>query len=282
MPPPVGPVFLVIDFKPGCRAYRFVWRQEETVKAICMILLLAALIANGCGRSEEPAAGANPEAATGSALLDALAAEGRAATRSGGNGGVSASTEGNAANAAPVQPPAPEYVDVAIPEGTRLSIALRTGVASDTSRVEDRVRGELRSAVVIDGREVLSAGVPVDGFVTTAIESGRVKGRARLAFEFASVVVDGERYEMRTRPIDRTAPATKGEDATKIAIGAGAGAAVGGLIGGKKGAATGAAVGGGAGTGVVLATKGEEVRFNPNDRVTTSLASPLTVRVRQE
>jgi hypothetical protein len=229
------------------------------VKAVCMIVLAAALASYGCGRAETPAAGdaaaSVPSRAPGTAAIDA-------------------------APLAQAEPAPPEYVEVTVPAGTALSIALRTAVASDTSRVEDRMRGELRSSVTVDGREVVPAGAPVEGIVTAAVESGRVKGRARLAFEFTSLTVGGERYELRTKPVDTTAPATKGEDATKIAIGAGAGAAVGGLLGGKKGAAKGAAVGGGAGTGVVLATKGEEVRFDPNDRVSTSLAVPLTIRVR--
>ena len=55
---------------------------------------------------------------------------------------------------------------------------------------------------------------------------------------------------------------------------------LGGLLGGKSGAAKGAAIGGGAGTGVVLATKGQEVRLGPGADATTTLTAPLTVRVR--
>ena len=66
----------------------------------------------------------------------------------------------------------------------------------------------------------------------------------------------------------------------KIGIGADAGAVIGGLLGGKDGAAKGAAVGGGAGTGVVLATKGQEMRLGPGADVSTKLTAPLTVRVR--
>jgi hypothetical protein len=80
--------------------------------------------------------------------------------------------------------------------------------------------------------------------------------------------------------VSHQAAATKGEDATKVGIGAGAGAVVGGILGGKKGAATGAAVGGGAGTGVVLATKGQEVELGPGADATTQLSGPVTVRVR--
>ena len=86
-------------------------------------------------------------------------------------------------------------------------------------------------------------------------------------------------YDLQAEPLSRLAEATKGEDATKIGIGAGAGAAIGGIVGGKKGAAQGAVVGGGVGTGVVLATKGREVRLGPGADVTTRLTAPLTVRV---
>ena len=88
------------------------------------------------------------------------------------------------------------------------------------------------------------------------------------------------RDSINTELFSRQASATKGEDATKIGIGAGAGAAIGAILGGKKGAAEGAAVGGGAGTGVVLATKGDEVRLASGADVTTRLTAPLTVRVR--
>ena len=64
----------------------------------------------------------------------------------------------------------------------------------------------------------------------------------------------------------------------KIGIGAGAGAAIGAILGGGDGAAKGAAIGGAGGTGVVLATRGDEVRRGPGADVTTRLTAPLTVR----
>jgi hypothetical protein len=95
---------------------------------------------------------------------------------------------------------------------------------------------------------------------------------------FTSVNIGGTRYDMKAEPVSQLADATKSEDATKIGIGAGAGAALGAILGGKKGAAEGAAVGGGAGTGVVLATKGDEVRFGSGTNLSTRLTAPLTVR----
>lgn len=188
-----------------------------------------------------------------------------------------------AAPAAPVvppPPPAPEYREVTIPSGTRLSIALRGGVASATSQVEDRVDGSLTRAVLIDGDEVLPSGAPMRGAVTEALRAGRVKGRARLAVRFTSVTIDDEELRVTTAPIVREAEGTKKEDAAKIGIGAGAGAIIGAIAGGKKGAATGGAIGAGAGTGVVLGTRGDEVAIASGATVTTTLSAPLVVRVR--
>jgi hypothetical protein len=174
---------------------------------------------------------------------------------------------------------APGYREMTIPIGTTLPLALTSSVASDTSAVEDSVTAELTSPITIDGRDVLPAGTRLTGVVTGVDDSDRVKGRAMIAFRFTSLRTGDARYDLQAEPLSRLAEATKGEDATKIGIGAGAGAAIRGILGGKKGAAQGAVVGGGAGTGVVLATKGREVRLEPGADVTTRLTAPLTVRV---
>ncbi|HEY3160776.1 MAG TPA: hypothetical protein VGJ78_17540 [Vicinamibacterales bacterium] len=185
----------------------------------------------------------------------------------------------SAATSAPVAPVA-RFTEVTIPSGTTLRLALSSAVASDTSRVEEPVRATLRSPVTINGHVVLPAGSEVTGVVTGAEGSGRVKGRARIAMRFNSVRANGESYDIRTSGYAQEAAATKKQDAEKIAIGAGAGAALGAILGGGGGAAKGAAVGGAGGTGVVLATKGKEVRLGPGAGITTRLTAPVTVRIR--
>ena len=174
----------------------------------------------------------------------------------------------------------PVYRDVTIPAGTILRLDLASSIASDTSKVEDAVNARVREAVIVDGQTVVPAGASLAGVVTDVADSGRVKGRARIAYRFNSLTVDDERYDIATAPTSHIAEATKGEDATKIGIGAGAGAAIGAILGGGDGAAKGAAIGGGAGPGVVLATKGKEVRLGPGANVTTKLTAPLTLRVK--
>ena len=225
-----------------------------------LVALTAVAVSVGCGG---PATTDTPVATT---------AEG-APAGSPGNPGVSAERSAPA-------PKVPEYREVTLPAGTALPLELTTAVASDTSNVEDTVRATLRSAVSADGRQVLPAGTEVVGSVTQAERSGRVKGRARIAFRFNSLTVAGDRYDISTAPVAREAEGTKAKDATKIGIGAGAGAAVGALLGGGDGAAKGAAIGGAGGTGVVLATRGKEVRLGAGADVNTRLTAPLTIRVR--
>ena len=172
------------------------------------------------------------------------------------------------------------YKEVTLPAGTTLRLDLASSIASDSSKVEDAVRATLRQALVIDGQTVVPTGAELAGVVTDVEDSGRVKGRARIAYRFNSMSIGDEQYDIATAPTTHVAEATKGEDAKKIGIGAGAGAAVGALLGGGSGAAKGAVIGGAAGTGAVLATKGKEVRLGPGANVTSRLTAPLTIRVK--
>ena len=212
-------------------------------------------------------------------VLGAAVAVGACGNNASNSADTRLSPETGAAAGAVIPATRPAYREVTIPAGTALPLALTSAIASDTSAVEDAVTAELTSPITIDGREVLPAGTRLAGVVTAVDDSDRVKGRAMIAFRFTSLRNGDTRYDLQTAPLSHLAPATKGEDATKIGIGAGAGAVIGGILAGKKGAAEGAAVGGGAGTGVVLATKGREVRLPPGTDVTTHLTSPLIVRV---
>ena len=84
-------------------------------------------------------------------------------------------------------------------------------------------------------------------------------------------------YTLPARRISLLAPETHGKDAKIIGGSAGAGALVGAVVDGKSGAAKGALVGGGAGTGVVPATRGQEVSIPAGSRWRVRLAGPLVV-----
>ena len=176
----------------------------------------------------------------------------------------------------PEPPPEPKFREVTIPAGTALSVSVLSTLGSKTSQIEDPVRGALAEPVVVSGRTALPKGTEITGTVTDAKESGRVKGKALLAFRFDRLLFDGENHRIQTARVTIEASQNKGDDVKKGGAGAGLGAIVGGIAGGGKGAAIGAVAGG---TSAVLVTKGKEVEIPPGTVVSALLQSALTIRV---
>lgn len=241
---------------------------------------------NGSTAAPAPAAQASAHAATANPPATpnppATAAPGSAATTPAdappvASPAASAAASGAApASATPAAVPAPTAREVTIPANTRLTVTLATPVASDASRVEDVVLASLAQPVVIDGTTVLPSGTELRGTVLQSTRSGRVKGKASVAFRFDRMTVRGEARPIQTARIAREAASSRGSDVKKGAIGGAVGAVVGGIAGGGSGAAIGAAAGG---TGTVLATRGNEVRLPAGTTVTTTLQKALTVLV---
>lgn len=180
----------------------------------------------------------------------------------------------------PPEAAAPVTRIIAVPEGTSLPLVLTSAVATDTSQVEDPVSATLTSAVDVDGTTAIPQGSTVRGTVSHVTRSGRVKGLAEVAIRFHTLVIGEQRYDIRAAPVIGRAERTRKKDAQKVAVPAAAGGVVGAIAGGGKGAAIGAAAGAAAGTGVVLATRGQEVRLPAGARVTTTLSAPLEVTVK--
>lgn len=167
---------------------------------------------------------------------------------------------------------------VTIPAGTRIHVALINGVSSDQSSSGDEFMASLTEPVMVNGKTVLAKGTKVRGRVVDVNESGRVKGRASLQLKLTEIVRDNARdVAISTKTFTAVAQSTKKRDAAIIGGGAGLGAAIGAITGGGKGAAIGAAVGGGAGTGTVLATKGKEIHYPPETRLTFTLVEPVEI-----
>jgi hypothetical protein len=168
-----------------------------------------------------------------------------------------------------------EYV---VPDDTKLQLSLTTPASSETSTVGDAAEATLDEPIRVGDVVVLPEGSVVRGKVTEATSAGKVKGRAKLALHFDTIVVRDERYPIAAG-ISVEAPSTKGKDAATIGIGAGVGAIIGGILGGGKGAATGAAIGAGGGTGVVLLTEGKPVEFARGLGMRLTLRKDVTVHV---
>jgi len=228
--------------------------------------------ASGDKAAPAPAAAGAPQAAPPAAAPEAKGA----APASPGSPAAQAGQPAPPTTVEPAAAPEPTFQEITIPADTPLTITLVTPIASDTSKVEDQVRGTLAKPVVLSGKTVVPTGSEVVGSVLEAEQSGRVKGRASVAFQFERLVVRGRSHAIQTARIAREAAADTKGDVKKGGIGAGAGAVIGGIAGGGKGAAIGAVVGG---TGAVVATKGKEVRLAAGSTVTTRLRGPLTLQV---
>jgi hypothetical protein len=248
--------------------------------AAAPLLVVMSMVVTGCERRDQrgssPAAtpeqkAAAPATTTRQATPDARPASGPAEQ--------TAARDRVPANEPPLSLRGPQFREVTLPAGTVLRLRLESPIASDTSSIEDPVRATLRQPIIVDAVEVLPPGTPFIGAVTAAQRSGKVKGRAAVAFHFSELTLGEEQYDVRTAPIGRRARATKAKDAKTIGIPAAGGAIVGGIIGGKKGAAIGGAAAGGAGTAVVLSTRGEEVRLAVGTSINTRLLEPLAIRV---
>ena len=177
-------------------------------------------------------------------------------------------------------PPIAKFREFTLPAGTILHVRLDSALASDSSRAGDPIEATLTSAVAADGTEVIPQGSSVRGEVAAVDPGGKVSGRASVAIRFTSIAVAGrdERYPIAAHA-SWLAPTTKGKDAAKIAVPAGAGAIIGGIIGGGKGAAIGAAIGGGGGAAVVLTTRGPQIRLDRGAALSLPLEQAVDVRV---
>jgi len=196
--------------------------------------------------------------------------------------GCAPGPEGNTtvdAKAAPA-PAAVVHPELVVPAGAHLAVIVETAVSSKTSQPGDRMDGHLAQDLRVGNTVVARAGNAVHGRVTAATPSGRVKTRARLAFAFESLVVEGGVVRpIATQAVDITANDTHTHDAVAIGAGAGAAAIIGGIIDGGKGAGLGALIGAGAGTGVVLVDKGHNVNIAAGGTLSIELTQSLKIRM---
>ncbi len=161
-------------------------------------------------------------------------------------------------------------VELTVPVGTRLLIAVSDTIDSRRHRAGHRFRGQLQGDLVVNGATVVRHNSYVFGQITEGRQSRRIAGQSELQIEFIDIMIDGRLY-----PIATTGLSAQSDQTALKSVGTTArGAAIGALIGGRSGARTGAAVGAGA----AILTQGEAVYIPRGTLVETTLASPLTVQ----
>ena len=184
---------------------------------------------------------------------------------------------------APAPPPAPEFVDLTVPSDAVLGLQIERTVSSELARVEDKVDARVTRDVRVSDRIAIPAGSTVRGSVTEVDRGGRIKGKARLAIRFHTIVLaDGTQLALKTDPVVREGQSSGGESAAKVGGAAIGGAILGAILGGGKGAAIGAATGAAGGTAAAMSNDRNPATLAAGTTVTVRMQAPVTVTVQKE
>ena len=182
----------------------------------------------------------------------------------------------------PPPPAAPEYVDLTVPSDAVLGLQIERTVSSELARVEDKVDARVTRDVRVSDRIAIPAGSTVRGSVTEVDRGGRMKGKARLAIRFHTIVLaDGTELPLKTDPVVREGQSPAGESAAKVGGAAIGGAILGAILGGGKGAAIGAATGAAGGTAAAMSNDRNPATITAGTTVTVRMQAPVTVTVQK-
>jgi hypothetical protein len=182
-----------------------------------------------------------------------------------------------------------------IPQGAHALLRLVNSVSTRTAREGDYVYLRTASPIVVNGQIVVPTDSYVQGVVSHAQRSGRVKGRAELGIRIetltfasgktvqvtphlASVDSEGSDQKVATDENQVRQGGDRGRDAAQIATLSGTGAAIGGLADRSwKAAGIGAGVGGGVGLASVLLTRGREIELRQGSTIDVVFDRPVSV-----
>jgi hypothetical protein len=171
---------------------------------------------------------------------------------------------------------------VTIAEGTLIAVRLAETIDSDRYVAGDAFLATLAEPLVVDGWVIAERGARVVGRITDSSQSGKVKGRASVTLELASMTTsDGQKVALQTARFLHEAEGSKKSDAADVGIAAVIGAVIGVAAGGGKGAGIGAAAGGAAGAAKVLLTRGQAAVLEAETRVSFALERAITLTERR-
>jgi hypothetical protein len=204
-----------------------------------------------------------------------------------------------AAASAPASAPSPAPT-IEVPAGTKVLLALRSGVNTKTAQPGDGVYLSSTFPVVSGGHVVIPSGVYVQGVIDNVVRPGHVKGRAQVTMHFTTLIFpngsvvsipgtvnglpgsDGAKVKNNGEGTIEQ-PGTKGKDVGAIAAGAAGGAGLGGIIGAAsghpgEGVGYGALAGGVGGILYTLFTRGNEVVLPQGQTIEMVFQRPLMLQ----
>jgi hypothetical protein len=179
-------------------------------------------------------------------------------------------------------------VDVAIPEGTRISLQLNDYLSTKVNNEGDSFTATVSEPVYLKERLVIPKGSIVSGSVSRLLRPGRFKGKAVMNLLFSTIRIQGSPEVPLVASLTRvgergtgnegdvTAAGSKGKDVAKVAAPTATGAGIGAIVGGGKGAAIGAGIG--AAIGLFSVSGGTHLEIKRGTAMEIILDRPLTVK----
>ena len=187
-----------------------------------------------------------------------------------------------------------------VPAGTKVLLALRSGVNTKTAQPGDGVYLSSSFPVTVGNHVVIPAGVYVQGVIDSVVRPGRVKGRAQVTMHFTTLIFPNGSVVSIPGAVDSLPGSdgphvkkdgegtieqsgSKGKDAANIAKATAAGAGIGGLAGidsNHPGEAVGYGAAGGAAAGLIytLFTRGNEVVLPEGQPIEMVFQRPLELQ----
>ncbi len=165
--------------------------------------------------------------------------------------------------------------DYVLKTGTRIPLTVLTTISSKNAAAGDQIYLQTLIPVARDGRILIPAGSYVNGTITQAARSGKVKGKGQLYLRFDSLMLpNGRTIDLIGKPgsLDGSNPGVlnreegkitsdggKGRDAMVVGTTAATGTMMGGWIGDRgRDAGIGAGAGAAAGLAGILLTRGPD------------------------
>jgi hypothetical protein len=206
---------------------------------------------------------------------------------------------GQATSAATQSPATSAAAKYTVPAGTKVLLALKSGVNTRTAQPGDGVYLVSTFPVVVGSRVLIPSGVYVQGVVDRVKRPGRVKGRAQVDMHFTTMIFpngqvveipgvvnslpgsDGAKVKNSEGTVEQAG--SKGRDVGDVLKG-GAIGAEGGVIGGAatgnlvKGIGYGSLAGAAAGAIYTLFTRGNEITIASGTPVEMVMLRPLLLK----
>lgn len=178
--------------------------------------------------------------------------------------------------------------------GARIPLTVLTTISSKNAAAGDQVYLQTLIPIAKDGRILIPAGSYVNGTITQAARSGKVKGKGQLYLRFDSLMLpNGRTIDLTGKPgsldggnpgeLNRdegkiTSDGSKGRDAVVVGSTAATGAMMGGWIGDRgRDAGIGAGAGAAAGLAGILLTRGPEAVLERGSTIEMVLNRDITL-----